>query len=1148
MDAIRQFASGMSSSLIEVPGHSISEESIDRLFAALREAYGIDFSYYKPNTVARRVERRLQLYGCVDLNDYVCQALADTEELNALYRDLLIGVTEFFRDGEAFDQLRDTILPQLLDREAETEELRIWVAGCATGEEAYSVAILVHEAFMERSRPLNVKIFATDVHRSSLEHASIGVYSLESLARVSSERLQRYFVRHGTGYQVTKELRQFVVFAPHNVVKDAPFTKLHLISCRNLLIYLQPEAQQRAISLFHFALRTGGYLFLGPSESPGQLSDEFESINRHWKFYRKRRDIRLPSTLRPPLSAGLDRLRSVSSLPNPGSRGIPEIHLLRAYDALLEQYVPPSLLVDEQRRLVHTFAGAGHLLKTPDGRPSEDILDYVDRDLKLALAGALQRAANERKTVVYGNVQSCAFSDTQRGRLSVRPIQVQNTGEVYFLVSIEPEQTFVRAPATISEVDYDAASQDRLHDVEEELRYTKENLQATIEEMETTNEELQATNEELVASNEELQSTNEELHSVNEELYTVNAEHQRKITELTELTDDMDNLLRATDIGTVFLDRNLNIRKFTPSISRAFRIMDQDVGRPLDTFSHNIQLDSLLDDVKRVLQTAEPFEQQVQDRQGHWFLLRVLPYHARDGVGGAVLTLIDINQLKKSEEQLRRMSKVFRDGADPIIIEDLQGSIVDCNPEAVYSYGWNREELLGKNISILVPESEVENSTSRRQSLLRGHTSLRNVETVRKTRSGATHPVILTLSLLTDECGKPSGIATIAKDITRRKAAEEKARLAVRRRDEFLAMLSHELRNPLGAVSHAARILTHQDNSAGSIKEAADVILRQSQQMARLLDDLLDVCVVRGKIAIHRQVLDLTQLAPNVVEGVESDLRHRGHELELDISPTPVCVEGDLTRLLQVQQNLLTNAARYTPPGGHIRLSIHAEREMAVIRVEDDGQGIPPELLDSVFELFVQGDKPLDRTDGGMGVGLSLVRTLVELHGGEVTVEIAGQDLGSLFTVRLPLSDQTPTGSAEPADEPSPATTDAGNTTTRVLIVEDNEDSRRMLEELLRLDGYDVAVAADGQAGFDKLAAGGIDVALIDIGLPLLDGFELARKVRSELPEFSTKLVALTGYGREADHREVLAAGFDEHLVKPVAPATLARSLQLPRQ
>jgi two-component system CheB/CheR fusion protein len=1117
---------------------SISEAGIAELFSALREAYGIDFSYYKPNTVARRVERRLQMFGASDLNDYVQFVLSDTEELNSLYRDLLIGVTKFFRDGEAFRQLQLTVIPEILNRVRSEDELRLWVTGCATGEEAYSLAILVHQALTERSRPIHAKIFATDVHRASLDFASTGIYSADSLSEVSPERLKRYFVKSGSGYQVTPDLRRMVVFAPHNVVRDAPFTKLDLISCRNLLIYLQPDAQKKVLSLFHFGLRASGFLFLGPSESPGDLADEYETVDRHWKLYRKRRDIRLPANMRLPLSPGLERLRASAQSIHP-PRGIPEIHLLRTYDALLEEYVPPSLLVDEHRKLVHSFAGAGKLLAMPDGRPSEDILDYVDPDLKLALAGALQRAASQKQPIVYGSVRSRSLPEDQQLRLSVRPISIQSTGDDYYLITFETQQKKTPTRSTADEIDFGEASRDRLNDVEEELRYTKENLQATVEEMETTNEELQATNEELVASNEELQSTNEELHSVNEELYMVNAEHQRKITELTELTDDMDNLLRSTEIGTIFLDHDLNIRKFTPQISRAFQILAQDVGRPLDAFSHNIHHKTLLEDVRRVLETGEPFEQDVQNRHGQWFLLRIFPYRAKEHVEGVVVTLIDIDTLKRSEEKLRRMSKVFQDGADPIIIEDLQGKIVELNAEAERVYGWSRDELIGGSITLLVPEDQADAAMELRRKC-RDSESLRNVETLRCDRSGATHPVLLTLSLLTNEDGSPAGIATIAKNISARKAAEEEARQAVRRRDEFLAMLSHELRNPLSAVCNASKIL-ELAGPTPTHAEASEVIRRQAGQMARLLDDLLDVSrVTQGKIDIHKEVIDLRELSSDAVEGVQAEIDQRRHTLRVKVAHDPVYVEGDPSRLLQIQQNLLVNAAKYTPDNGQISLSIFADGSHAVISVKDNGQGIAADLLGAVFDLFVQGDKPLDRSEGGMGVGLSLVKMLVELHGGSVTAHSAGPNCGSEFIVRLPLTTKSPSETASVPGHPLQAG-------SRVLVVEDNDDSRLMLEQLLRLDGHQVAVAADGPSGYEAIANGAADVALVDIGLPLMNGYELARRVRTELPSRSVRLVALTGYGRKEDQQAALDAGFDEHLVKPVSPDELARVLRRPR-
>ncbi len=367
------------------------------------------------------------------------------------------------------------------------------------------------------------------------------------------------------------------------------------------------------------------------------------------------------------------------------------------------------------------------------------------------------------------------------------------------------------------------------------------------------------------------------------------------------------------------------------------------------------------------------------------------------------------------------------------------------------------------------------------------------------------------------------------------------AQLEVQRRDEFLAMLSHELRNPLGAISSAAKILACQQLSPSIAAASADVISRQSKQMARLLDDLLDVSrVTHGKIDIRQEVVELTSLVDDAVQAVQAEIERRNHTLTVTTPDQPIWVAGDSARLLQVQGNLLMNAAKYTPDGGQIFLSVSQQNGDAVVRVTDNGRGIPAELLPAVFDLFVQAEKPLERSEGGMGVGLSLVRMLVALHGGSVTAQSEGENQGSTFTVRIPLTSQKPTSNTY---QP----TVASDQTTRVLIIEDNDDSRHMLQELLQLDGYPVQVASDGESGYQALQDNTIDVALVDIGLPKMDGYQLARKVRTQLAEQPIRLVALTGYGRAADHQKVLEAGFDEHLVKPVAAEDLAHALRKPR-
>ncbi|HEY3391729.1 MAG TPA: ATP-binding protein [Lacipirellulaceae bacterium] len=476
------------------------------------------------------------------------------------------------------------------------------------------------------------------------------------------------------------------------------------------------------------------------------------------------------------------------------------------------------------------------------------------------------------------------------------------------------------------------------------------------------------------------------------------------------------------------------------------------------------------------------------------------------------------------------------DGADPIIIEDLDGCIIDLNDEAVNAYGWTREEMTGQPSSMLMPEGCVEQANELR-ARCRNSDHVRNVETVRTNRAGEKIPILLTLSVLQDESGQPAGIASLSKDIRAQKEAERQAREAVVRRDEFLAMLSHELRNPLSAVLNASQLLAHGPAIGDHAKLASDVIVRQSRQMARLLDDLLDVSrFTQGKIDIRKQIVDLRSLVQDVVEAIRPELEDRRHALELQIGEEPLFIEGDPSRLLQIQENLLTNAVRYTPPQGRIVLSMRRDGNGAVLCVEDNGQGIPPDMLSTIFELFVQGPKSLARTEGGMGIGLSLVRLLVELHGGRVSVESAGKGCGSAFTVRLPLTDKRPQ-----TEKPSNA---SSHSSLNVLIVEDNDDSRLMLERLLKMDGHNVYTAADGKSGYDVICTYKPDVALLDIGLPIMDGYEVARKVRAELGSAPIRLVALTGYGRSEDHEAVMNAGFDHHLVKPADPRELARVLR----
>jgi len=1111
---------------------------MEKVVRLLRDAYDIDFSSYKQETVTRRIDRRLLLNESPDLDEYVQRLESDPEELNRLYHDLLIGVTRFFRDRAAFDRLAHDVLPGLIAKLGRDEDLRIWVAGCATGEEPYSLGILVQECFEQANRPVAAKIFATDVHRTSLDFAGAGIYTSESLADVSRERLQRFFLPRGDRFQVAPELRKLVVFAEHNVLKDAPFTRMDLITCRNLLIYFQPPAQKKVLSLFHFALKANGIVFLGPSESPGDLADEFDVLDTRWKIYRKRRDIRLPADIRiapkiiPPARG---------PIAGGAPAGTADGQLLACYDALLGEYMPASLLVDDRRELVHTFGAASRYLHMPAGRFSNDVTELIDPELRSTLTGALQRTLKEQASVVYRGVRVRTTDGDRLVNLTVKPLATRRAVGQFALVCLE-EAGHAPAPAmTAQEIDLDQASREHLQALEVELRYTKENLQATIEELETSNEELQATNEELVAANEELQSTNEELHSVNEELYTVNAEYQKKIAELTELTADMDNLLTSTQVHTLFLDGELCIRKYTPRMAETFNLLPQDIGRRIGTFTHGIDHPDLMTDLEDVLRGGTQRERQVQDRRGNWYLLRVLPYRAAAGaVEGVVLTLVDINTLKETQAAVqirdRQLVSILRASPNLLAIKDVNGRYVLADDAYRRLCGC---DPVGKTVHDIFPRETADVLAEHDARVLQEGHPLES-EVIIPHPDGP-HTYLEVKFPVRDESGRIAGVCGIKTDVTPLKRAEQQAREAVQQRDRFLAMLSHELRNPLAAVTNAAAVVQRLQLQPALIGEWIDVIHRRARHMARLLDDLLDVCrITQDKIEIRKTVFDLAAMVPDVIEEVRPRFEERRQQLTVDRPTQPVVVEGDPARLQQIQVNLLLNASKYTPVEGRITYRLGCENNQAFIQVRDTGVGIGPDMLDKVFDLFVQADNTLDRASGGIGVGLTLVRTIVGLHGGQVEAFSEGPGKGSEFVVRLPLSCQPlpaapADGEAADAEPVKPL---------RLLVVEDDPDIRQTLRSILEHEGHRVQTAATGRAGLTALEEIEPDVGLIDIGLPEMDGYEVARRIRATKGRDEVRLIALTGYGQASDQQAAFAAGFDHHLTKPIRPRELLRLLK----
>ncbi len=650
------------------------------IFALLRRHYKLDFSKYKGSTVGRRIRRRMEFRQIPEVSDYAAIMSGDQGELELLYKDLLIGVTEFFRDKQAFEFLEQEVVPHLFANLKPGEDLRAWSAACATGEEAYSLAILLAEHAEQISFTGKVTVFATDVHKTSLDFASHGLYDRAKLTNVSPARLEKFFKKDGHDlFRVTSELRKLVVFAPHNLLNDPPFTRLDLVCCRNLLIYFQVDVQTRMISLFHFALKKDGVLFQGSSEGLGTFVGEFEVIANQHKLFRKIRDLKLALNLDANRMERRESNIPVTVFQSGSSRAVTiDRQVLSDYDTLLRRHMPPGVLLDENRHIVHYFGNVAEYLKMQEGRVEKNILTLVEDSLHIALSTSLQRADTTRQLVVTRNVRISRGDGDFLIDLNVSPLPDEKSHTTHYHVYFErvrcleqPSTTGV--PAVIDESSFNTEGNFREHlaDLEMELQSTRESLQTTVEELQTSNEELQATNEELLASNEELQSTNEELHSVNEELYSVNSEFERKNLDLKQLNDDHENLLASTDIGTVFLDRQLRIRKYNSAIASFFKLMPQDIGRPIDHIAYHLSnQDEMLSDIHRVLADGNPLEKEEQTRDKTWLLKRIMPFRIENGqVEGVVITFTDVTSIKAAELKVQRLNEDLEQKVEERTIE-----------------------------------------------------------------------------------------------------------------------------------------------------------------------------------------------------------------------------------------------------------------------------------------------------------------------------------------------------------------------------------------------------------------------------------------------------------------------------------------------
>ncbi|MCB9098035.1 MAG: PAS domain-containing protein [Anaerolineales bacterium] len=657
------------------PNEPVRPEVMDAMkhvFVLLQTQTGHDFSLYKDNTIGRRIERRMVINQFDKIADYIDYLRRNPPEIDALFKELLISVTSFFRDAEAFEILEHQVIPELLPEALTTASVRVWVPGCATGEEAYSIAILMQERLERLGRQTEVQIFATDIDLEAIERARLGVYPGSIIGDVSPDRLGRFFKQEGSSYRVKKLIREMMIFSVQNVLQDPPFSRIDLISCRNLLIYFRPILQKRVFPIFHYALKPNGFLFLGSSESPGEYAPLFSLVNKRWKIFQRDPGRVIDHSLHDFAMAGLITL--------PGRKNRPSQKPLRPRQLvekfLLEAHTPACVVIDELGTIQYIHGRTGHLLEPPAGEANWNITRMARPGLQIPLATAIRRAQSQQQTITYDQIKIPANGDEIVINLKVKP--VSEPGAMAGLLLVIFEEVGPGA-LTLDEAGKGGPAQtdyQRIADLEHELKSTREYLHTTVEELETSNEELTATNEELQSANEELQSTNEELQtakeelqSVNEELVTVNTELEAKVDELSSVNNDMNNMFAGIDVGAIVTDMGLFIRRFTPAASRVAKLIETDVGRPLSHIVCNLLEVDLAETAAAVLDTLKAQEREVQHKNGSWYWMRVRPYRTeKNAVEGVTFTFSHVTKLKQAQQE---RETAFQNRPMGIILEEL---------------------------------------------------------------------------------------------------------------------------------------------------------------------------------------------------------------------------------------------------------------------------------------------------------------------------------------------------------------------------------------------------------------------------------------------------------------------------------------------
>lgn len=1021
----------------------------EKIFALLSRTQGVDFSQYKASTIERRLQRRMALLGKTDLQDYLDVLIATPAEITALYDDMLIRVTSFFRDEAVFKALADTVFPKIIggNSAAAVEPaaaIRIWVCACATGEEAYSIAMLLLEYLGDEAAHRSIQIFATDLSDRAITAARTGLYPENIAEQISPERLARFFRREKQQYRVAERVRNLCVFSRHDAIIDPPFSRMDLVSCRNMLIYLGTDLKKRVLANLHYALKPGGFLLLGPAETPPHDSALFQVEDRGNHIFRKSNSpgtfqyTWVAQTRKPEQTFAAEGGASTSASPTQVTR--------KADGLLLARFSPAAILVDDSLNILQLRGQTGAYLEQANGTASLNIHRMVKRSIVFQLLPLIQQARETGRVARKADLRFEEQGTTRQVELEVTPLPEWQGSAFSYLIIFDPQSRVAPPTMRAAVPESDLARRNAEIELElDEMRHymlaAAEAHEVAREEATLVQEELQSANEEFRSTAEEMETTKEELQSTNEELKTANDELRRRMLELESMNQER-----------------------TLAVAEA---------------AH-----------------AEQFSAAIVDAVAH--------------------PLVVLN----SAFSVIRANPAFYDMFVSTAEQTLDHSFFElCDGK------WKDGELAGMLAEVVGRGAPVESLRIEQEFPHIGRRAL--VVSARKVPAQGKRPDLVLLGIED---------ASAAEIRLAQRAADD------RRKDEFLATLAHELRNPLAPIRNAVHLLEHKIQ-VPDVQKLVAMIGRQVTNMSRLVDDLMDVSrITRGQIQLQRRSVDLVVLLKDVVAAATPYFEQQGHNVALQAPPGPVSVDADPVRLEQVFGNLLNNAAKYTDRGGRIRVTLERKGSCAMVTVADNGIGIARDALPHIFEMFMQTAQSRTRAAGGLGIGLTLVNSLVRLHGGSVTARSAGVGQGSEFEVRLPLQD-----AARPvlqAGALSASSAPALPNAQRVLIVDDNVDSANSLASLIQLWGHMAVEAYDSATALELSRTFNPDIAILDISMADMNGYTLAMELKKTHGAAAPILIALTGYAQPSDVQAAKMAGFDFHLAKPVVPLALKTLLQ----